>query len=71
MDQIRVDPTAALGLAGLPPEYEALLGTSGITKNEVMQNREEVLGVLQFHMEGLPPMQTYCLTRFVVFSTFT
>ena len=58
MDQIQIDPTAALGLAGLPPEYEALLGNSGISKNEAMQNKEEVLGVLQFHMEGLPPMAT-------------
>lgn len=58
MNQIRIDPTAAFGLAGLPKEYETLLATTGISKEDAMANKEDVIGVLQFHMAGLPKMQT-------------
>ena len=46
------------GLAGLPKEYETVLGASGITKDEAMDNKDEVLGILQFHMEGIPKVPT-------------
>lgn len=49
------DPSAPSGFAGLPPEWEALLRTSGITKKQVAAHPQEVLDVLQFHMEGPPP----------------
>lgn len=58
LNEIRIDATTAFGLAGLPQEYETLLGSSGITKDEAMANKEEVLGVLQFHMGGLAPLPT-------------
>jgi len=52
---VQVDPSAPLGLAGLPPQWEAMLGASGISKAEVAAHPKEVLAVLQFHMEGGPP----------------
>lgn len=55
---MKVDPHAILGLAGLPADYATALGASGITKDEAMRNKDEVLGVLQFHMQGLPKVPT-------------
>jgi hypothetical protein len=40
---------------GLPPEWRAMLDSSGITRAEVAANPQAVLDVLQFHMEGPPP----------------
>merc|ERR1711916_265705 len=36
------------GFEGLPPEWEKLMGDSGITKEEVIANPEDVLKVLDF-----------------------
>lgn len=52
---VQVDPTAPMGFVGLPQEWEALLGVSGISKAEVAANPQEVLDVLQFHLQGPPP----------------
>ena len=41
---------------GLPERWESLLGVSGITKEEVAQYKDEVLGVLQTHLEGVKPL---------------
>ena len=38
---------------GLPSEWEVLLGTSGLSKDEVQENPERVLRVLQFHQQQL------------------
>ena len=61
---VQLDPTSPLGLAGLPPQWEAMLGASGISKQEVTAHPKEVLAVLQFHMDGGPtPMQPPQLPR--------
>lgn len=52
---VRVDASAPSGLAGLPPQWDALLSASGITREQVASHPQEVLDVLQFHMEGPPP----------------
>lgn len=49
------DPTSATGFQGLPPAWESMLKTSGITKQQVADHPQEVLDVLQFQMEGPPP----------------
>jgi len=46
---IHVDFNSATGFSGLPPEWETLLKASGISKNEVTSNPEEVIKVLEFH----------------------
>lgn len=51
---VHVDASAPLGLAGLPPQWEAMLGASGISRAEVTSHPQEVLAVLQFHLEGGP-----------------
>ena len=40
---------------GLPPQWESLLKSSGISRAQVSAHPQEVLDVLQFHMEGPPP----------------
>ncbi|KAG2381762.1 hypothetical protein C9374_006146 [Naegleria lovaniensis] len=43
---IHVDYNSETGFVGLPPEWESMLKSSGITKNEAMENQEAVLGIL-------------------------
>ena len=52
---VGVDPHSSTGFKGLPTAWKALLKTSGITREETMANPQQVLDVLQFHMEGPPP----------------
>jgi hypothetical protein len=52
---VQVDPSAPTGFKGLPPQWDAMLSASGITKEQVASHPQEVLDVLQFHMEGPPP----------------
>lgn len=52
---VQVDPSAPTGFRGLPPQWDAMLSVSGITKEQVASHPQEVLDVLQFHMEGPPP----------------
>lgn len=52
---VQVDPGAPSGFRGLPPQWEAMLSSSGISRAEVSAHPQEVLAVLQFHMEGGPP----------------
>ena len=52
---VGVDPHSSTGFKGLPPQWKTLLSASGITREEVGRNPQEVLDVLQFHMEGPPP----------------
>eukprot|EP01117_Protostelium_nocturnum_P015493 TRINITY_DN601_c0_g1_i2.p1 TRINITY_DN601_c0_g1~~TRINITY_DN601_c0_g1_i2.p1 ORF type:complete len:484 (-),score=181.40 TRINITY_DN601_c0_g1_i2:92-1543(-) len=44
--QMHVDFNSETGLTGLPPEWAALLKTSGITKDEVLASPETVMEVL-------------------------
>ena len=52
---VQVDPAAPTGFKGLPAEWDTMLSVSGISKAEVSAHPQEVLDVLQFHMEGPPP----------------
>lgn len=45
---IHVDFNSTSGFSGLPKEWEALLSSSGIRKEEVVQNHQAVLDVLEF-----------------------
>ncbi|EGC36783.1 hypothetical protein DICPUDRAFT_31335, partial [Dictyostelium purpureum] len=47
---IHVDYNTVTGFEGLPREWEIILQSSGITKEEVCANSEAVLDVLDFHM---------------------
>eukprot|EP01124_Arcella_intermedia_P020313 TRINITY_DN2779_c0_g1_i6.p1 TRINITY_DN2779_c0_g1~~TRINITY_DN2779_c0_g1_i6.p1 ORF type:complete len:480 (+),score=120.13 TRINITY_DN2779_c0_g1_i6:137-1576(+) len=47
--KIHVDFDSATGFEGLPPEWEASLKSSGITKNEVIAESGVVLDVLKFN----------------------
>lgn len=51
---VQVDPSAPSGFKGLPPQWEAMLHASGISKAEVNAHPNEVLAVLHFHLEGEP-----------------
>jgi len=46
--EIHVDFDSATGFSGLPPEWEAMLKTSGITRDEALKNPEDTLRVLEF-----------------------
>ncbi|PRP81253.1 hypothetical protein PROFUN_02087 [Planoprotostelium fungivorum] len=46
---IHVDFNSTTGFEGLPPEWEVLLTTSGIKKDQVMENPDAVLDALKFH----------------------
>eukprot|EP01101_Sappina_pedata_P007880 TRINITY_DN4252_c0_g1_i1.p1 TRINITY_DN4252_c0_g1~~TRINITY_DN4252_c0_g1_i1.p1 ORF type:complete len:478 (+),score=208.76 TRINITY_DN4252_c0_g1_i1:27-1460(+) len=45
---IHVDFNSDTGFVGLPSEWETMLKTSGISRDEVVQNHEDVLKVLEF-----------------------
>jgi hypothetical protein len=49
--KLHVQFNAAKGFVGLPPEWEALLHSSGITRAEQEQNQQEVLSVLRFESQ--------------------
>jgi tRNA A-37 threonylcarbamoyl transferase component Bud32 len=55
--RIHVNYNTTTGFEGLPPEWEALLKSSGITKEEVIANSGAVLSVLEFQTKRLkePP----------------
>jgi hypothetical protein len=46
--KIHVDFNSATGFSGLPPEWEAMLKSSLISKKEVLDNPEQVLSILEF-----------------------
>ena len=52
---VSVDPTSSTGFTGLPPDWDAMLSASGISREMVKAHPQEVLDVLQFHFEGPPP----------------
>eukprot|EP00727_Mastigamoeba_balamuthi_P012042 m51a1_g7460 putative p21-activated protein kinase (489) ;mRNA; r:146844-149083 len=49
--KLHVQFNAARGFVGLPPEWEALLHSSGISRAEQEQNQQEVLSVLRFESQ--------------------
>lgn len=52
---VAVDSSSPSGFNGLPPEWESVLKSSGISRDQVSAHPQEVLDVLQFHMDGGPP----------------
>jgi len=54
-EHVEVDPDSELGFKGLPKEWEEVLKASGISRQDVAANPEEVLDVLRFHFEGPKP----------------
>lgn len=52
---VAVDENSPTGFMGLPPQWESALKSSGISREQVSAHPQEVLDVLQFHMEGPPP----------------
>lgn len=55
VEHVGVDPHSSTGFKGLPDQWRVLLMSSGISKDECTKHPQEVLDVLQFHMEGPPP----------------
>jgi len=53
---VKMDARTSTGFKGLPAEWRALLKTSQISKEEVVQNPQIVLDVLNFQMQGPPPV---------------
>ena len=51
---IHVDFSTETGFRGLPPEWDAMLKSSGITRDEVRENPDDVLKVLEFHFQDKP-----------------
>ena len=52
--KVEVDPQSKTGFKGLPPEFEALLLTGNISRDEVLNNPADTLQVLKFYNEGMP-----------------
>eukprot|EP01122_Echinamoeba_exundans_P008511 TRINITY_DN2831_c0_g1_i1.p1 TRINITY_DN2831_c0_g1~~TRINITY_DN2831_c0_g1_i1.p1 ORF type:complete len:499 (+),score=118.44 TRINITY_DN2831_c0_g1_i1:50-1546(+) len=48
---VHVDFSSETGFSGLPPEWEAMLKSSGIDKSEVVANSDAILDVLKFQQE--------------------
>lgn len=44
-----------MSVQGLPAEWKLVLKASAISRDEVKAHPQEVLDVLQFHMNGPPP----------------
>lgn len=53
--RVHVNFNTTTGFEGLPPEWEAMLKSSGITKDEVLDNSDAVLSVLEFQAKRLLP----------------
>eukprot|EP00026_Physarum_polycephalum_P003456 Phypoly_transcript_03468.p1 GENE.Phypoly_transcript_03468~~Phypoly_transcript_03468.p1 ORF type:complete len:698 (+),score=137.43 Phypoly_transcript_03468:114-2207(+) len=57
--RVHVNFNTTTGFEGLPMEWEAMLKSSGITKDEVIDNSDAVLSVLEFQAKRLlPPTPT-------------
>jgi len=51
--QVHVDFDSSSGFKGLPPQWESLLQSGGISKDEVVEDSESVLKVLEFQSNYL------------------
>eukprot|EP01097_Dermamoeba_algensis_P002055 TRINITY_DN1819_c0_g1_i1.p1 TRINITY_DN1819_c0_g1~~TRINITY_DN1819_c0_g1_i1.p1 ORF type:complete len:481 (+),score=95.68 TRINITY_DN1819_c0_g1_i1:68-1510(+) len=49
---VHVDFNSATGFVGLPPEWESRLKGSGLSKEEIVKNSEDVLKILEFTFEN-------------------
>lgn len=52
---VQLDPDSATGFHGLPSTWNAVLATSGVTKEEVISHPEAAMNALRITMEGPPP----------------
>lgn len=50
------DVRSLIGLSGLPAEWEEVLKTSDISKEEIVQNGTALVDVLRFHFNGVDNM---------------
>ena len=50
------DVGSLIGLSGLPAEWEEVLKTSDISKEEIVQNGTALVDVLRFHFNGVDNM---------------
>jgi len=55
LEHVGVDNRSSTGFTGLPDKWRNLLKVSGISREEIELHPQEVLDVLQFHLEGPPP----------------
>jgi len=55
VEHVGVDPRSSTGFTGLPDKWRQLLNVSGISRAEVDAHPQEVLDVIQFHLQGPPP----------------
>ena len=55
LEHVGIDPRSSTGFTGLPEKWRALLQVSGITRDEIDAHPQEVLDVIQFHLQGPPP----------------
>jgi len=54
--EIHVDFNSDIGFRGLPAEWEAMLRSGGISKDDVVNHSERVLEVLEFQANGMKPI---------------
>jgi hypothetical protein len=54
--KIHVDFDSDIGFRGLPAEWETMLRTGGISKDDVVNHSERVLEVLEFQANGMKPL---------------
>eukprot|EP00924_Labyrinthula_sp_SR-Ha-C_P004412 maker-scaffold_89-snap-gene-0.11-mRNA-1 protein AED:0.03 eAED:0.03 QI:201/0.75/0.8/1/0.75/0.8/5/137/555 len=52
--KVTVDPNSDTGFVGLPDTFREVLLASNISKEEVVQNSQDVLSALTFHFNGAP-----------------
>jgi len=55
VEHVGVDPRSSTGFTGLPDRWRQLLNVSGISRAEIDAHPQEVLDVIQFHLQGPPP----------------
>lgn len=55
VQHVGVDPRSSTGFTGLPDKWRQLLDVSGISRAEIDAHPQEVLDVIQFHLQGPPP----------------
>ena len=53
---VEIDPRTSTGFSGLPPGMRQVLKASGISREETNKHPQAVLDVLNFHMDGAPPL---------------
>lgn len=63
VEHVDVSERTSTGFDGLPDRWRNLLKASDITKDEVLNNPDQVLDVLNFHIKGPPKIPTLNVLR--------